>query len=521
MPTPSLRRPLFAACATLLLSLMMGAAPAWAQQVPEVITYQGTLADADGNPVTDPVDLAFRFFDAESDGTPLPGGEGWSESYTGVAVTNGRFSVPLGSQTPLPDALFDNRQQLWLEVAVNGETLPRTRMTSTAFAREAQSVVDGAIGAGALADGAVTQSKLADETAVRSINGVTDEVLLSEGTNVTITQQDNELVISATGADGEPSVVAEAPLAGDGTGEAPLRIPDESIPTAKLADDAAVLSLNGRRGDVRLQGGSNVAVSEEDDTITITATGAAGVTSVEGLQGAIALAGDGVTVASDEEDTITLGLADEAVGSATVADNALTADDLDRDAVGEEELADEAVDAAAIQRGVVAAEKLNTANSPSDGNYLRFIDGEMRWTSLFSSSETDGSPSSIRWKENVRTLDDAVALVDQLRGVRYDWTESGEADVGVIAEEVAEVLPELVEFDESGRARAVHYARLTAVLIEATKAQQKTIKSKERTIHALRHEMDALEDRMARIERLLQSASGAAAAPPPGSDSPR
>ena len=34
-------------------------------------------------------------------------------------------------------------------------------------------------------------------------------------------------------------------------------------------------------------------------------------------------------------------------------------------------------------------------------------------------------PSSIRWKENVRTLDDPLALVEQLRGVRYDWKENG------------------------------------------------------------------------------------------------
>jgi DNA anti-recombination protein RmuC len=69
--------------------------------------------------------------------------------------------------------------------------------------------------------------------------------------------------------------------------------------------------------------------------------------------------------------------------------------------------------------------------------------------------------------------------------------------VGVIAEEVAEVLPEVVAFEADGRARGVNYGKLVSVLIEATKTQQQTIEQQQQQI-------EALEDRMTRLEQLIQ-----------------
>jgi len=82
--------------------------------------------------------------------------------------------------------------------------------------------------------------------------------------------------------------------------------------------------------------------------------------------------------------------------------------------------------------------------------------------------------SSRRWKTNIQTLHGALAKVEQLRGVSYDLKANGKHELGVIAEEVAAVVPELVSFEDNGKdARGVDYSRLTALLIEATKEQQK------------------------------------------------
>jgi Chaperone of endosialidase len=82
--------------------------------------------------------------------------------------------------------------------------------------------------------------------------------------------------------------------------------------------------------------------------------------------------------------------------------------------------------------------------------------------------------SSRRWKTNIQPLHNALGMVEQLRGVSYDLKDSGKHEIGVIAEEVGEVVPEVVSFEENGKdARGVDYSRLTALLIEATKEQQR------------------------------------------------
>ena len=86
------------------------------------------------------------------------------------------------------------------------------------------------------------------------------------------------------------------------------------------------------------------------------------------------------------------------------------------------------------------------------------------------------STSASRFKTDVTTLSDASASLQQLRGVRFQWKESGAPSLGLIAEEVAEVFPELVQFDaETGAAEAVNYAALVAVLIEGYKDQQQQL----------------------------------------------
>ncbi len=60
-----------------------------------------------------------------------------------------------------------------------------------------------------------------------------------------------------------------------------------------------------------------------------------------------------------------------------------------------------------------------------------------------------------------------------MRGVTYDWKNSGKSDIGFIAEEVGEILPEIVAYEKNGvDAKSVDYSRVVPLLIEAIKAQQ-------------------------------------------------
>ena len=74
--------------------------------------------------------------------------------------------------------------------------------------------------------------------------------------------------------------------------------------------------------------------------------------------------------------------------------------------------------------------------------------------------------SDINYKENINTVNNALLKVEQLRGVKFDWKESGSPSYGVIAQELEQVLPELVHGNDP---KTVNYNGIIGVLIEAIK----------------------------------------------------
>ncbi|MDM8562053.1 tail fiber domain-containing protein [Candidatus Marithioploca araucensis] len=84
------------------------------------------------------------------------------------------------------------------------------------------------------------------------------------------------------------------------------------------------------------------------------------------------------------------------------------------------------------------------------------------------------SPSDQRHKQNIQTLDGSLAKLAQLRGVRFNWKEdTEEKQIGLVAQEVEKVFPELVSTDSEGY-KSIAYGKLTAVLIEAVKELQQS-----------------------------------------------
>jgi hypothetical protein len=116
-------------------------------------------------------------------------------------------------------------------------------------------------------------------------------------------------------------------------------------------------------------------------------------------------------------------------------------------------------------------------NAPS-ASYALDVNGSCHATSFPTSSDA-------RFKKNVRPLTDALHKVTQLRGVAYEWNEfvNSRRDgykldvthIGVVAQEVEEIIPEIVERWELSPdcqdARSVDYTRMVPYLIEAIKEQ--------------------------------------------------
>lgn len=116
-----------ACLASLLLGLAL--APAASAQVPGRVSFQGLLLDSGGNPIQGSANLSFALFAAPTGGSAL-----WSESHSGVSVTDGIYDVELGSVTPLTPALLAGGTR-YLEVTVAGETLaPRRPLLAVPYA---------------------------------------------------------------------------------------------------------------------------------------------------------------------------------------------------------------------------------------------------------------------------------------------------------------------------------------------------------------------------------------------------
>jgi hypothetical protein len=82
--------------------------------------------------------------------------------------------------------------------------------------------------------------------------------------------------------------------------------------------------------------------------------------------------------------------------------------------------------------------------------------------------------SDARVKENIETIPNALDKVLSLRGVTYNKISESKSSMGVVAQELLEVIPEVVHENEDGM-YSVAYGNIVAVLIEAMKEQQEQI----------------------------------------------
>jgi hypothetical protein len=151
------------------------------------------------------------------------------------------------------------------------------------------------------------------------------------------------------------------------------------------------------------------------------------------------------------------------------------------------------------------------------GRYAGYFNGPVATTSLAGSGNRDVyadlngkliiSSSDGRLKKDVLDLAahvDVLAALARLRGVTYAWDTAQERaaglgeqrEIGMIAQEVEAVLPELVGEGADGY-KSLDYAKLTAFLVEVTKAQQALIDRQGAELAALRLRLDAVDTALA------------------------
>jgi hypothetical protein len=125
--------------------------------------------------------------------------------------------------------------------------------------------------------------------------------------------------------------------------------------------------------------------------------------------------------------------------------------------------------------------------SIGSGAYARVVN-------ITSDGTLTTATSDIRSKENINTLSNSLNSVMNLRGVTFTWKSEPQMGnrIGLIAQEVEKVLPELIFTNPVDGIKGVNYAEMSAVFVEAIKEQQHKIESQQKQIDELRTQVNTL-----------------------------
>ena len=253
-----------------------------AQEIPKMISYQGKLLD-NGVPVTGSKNLRFAILDSNDE-------ELWYENHYSENVTNGLYSVNLGSTTPIPEIVFEDSSR-WLEVRIDGGAplLPRTRLLSVPYSYIAEKSYNSYNSdklEGEEAGYYLEWSNLSnipadiangDNIGINSIDGIENETgnidLIGEG--ITITPDLINSTITFTSVGGS-SIPAEDFTEGEVTNLRLAKLSDGSTPWTN--DSVGINSINNvsnEAGNVNLIAGDNIVITPNDanNTIEISASG--------------------------------------------------------------------------------------------------------------------------------------------------------------------------------------------------------------------------------------------------------
>ena len=426
-----------------------------AAQTDTTFTYQGELTES-GTPANGSYNMDFALWDALSGGNQV----GSTIQFIAQSVTDGLFTVRLDFGADV----FDG-SQLWLAITVDGsELVPRQPLTGAPFALQMRGIVvdaDNNVGIGT--------SSPACELEVANVTPGT-------GAEAAVTADD------AAGAIAAYSSTLPPPF-------------EHYAGRVSLFSDAATMGLDLRAdayvGDIPCYTGGFAASNER---MRITSTGNVGIGTSD-PSSRLSVGGDGLS---------NVAIWGEGTGSENIGVTGYTAS---ADGLG--------VLGWASERGVKGQAWGNDGvglmgeGLGSSGHGVRGYGGQWDFYAANADSGNYGAASSIRWKRNIVEIDKPLERVAALRGVYFEWDaeHGGQHDVGMIAEEVGAVLPEIVTYEENGiDANGMDYSKLTPLLVEAINALRA---EKDAEIELLRADNDILRARIDALEQLVERIASA------------
>jgi hypothetical protein len=151
----------------------------------------------------------------------------------------------------------------------------------------------------------------------------------------------------------------------------------------------------------------------------------------------------------------------------------------------------------------VFARKVSVGTTGSPGSYSLYVAGSAYTTGTWGGSD-------IRWKKNLAVMEPVINDLIKLNCYTYNWrtTEFPEMkfddgiQIGLVAQEVENLFPELVRTDEDGF-KAVAYDKLSAVLLQGIKEQQKEIESVKVENQKIKSELQLLRDELEQFKSMV------------------
>lgn len=290
-------------------------------------------------------------------------------------------------------------------------------------------IADNAISTTKLADAAVTAPKIGTNQVVKTLNGLTDSVNLSAGANVTITPSGNTLTIAAAG-------VAPSQWTTSGSN---IFYNLGKVGIGSVSPDASLQvhhsSSNTNLADIQLA----------DLVLALRNT-----SNTDGNMSLISFQNS-------------FGWGNAQIGAIQTSQT------------------NQAADLVFITRNpgnLAATERLRIK---ADGKVVLNTLGTAGNTQLCrnASNQISTCSSSLRYKTGVAPFTFGLNLLQRLRPITFSWITDGTNDVGFGAEEVAAIEPLLVTYNANGEVEGVKYDRISVVLVNAIKEQQRQIEAQQ------------------------------------------
>ncbi len=306
--------------------------------------------------------------------------------------------------------------------------------------------------------------------------GSTDTVKLTPSSGLTIAQTGGIITITNT----EPN----ATHTGDVTGATALTIANDAVTTDKIINDA--VTADKLADSINSEIAANTA-KVTNATHTGEVTGATALTIASDVVDAdnLKVTGNGTAgqaLLSDGDGTFSWGSA----GNTYTAGDGITLNTLEFD-LDADLTTVTSIHNTGLKIGRGASD--DYISFATDNQISSFIGNaeKMRLDSSFDLQvagdviAASTAFSDERLKENIKKIENPLKAIEQLNGVTYDWKANGKSSVGVIAQDVQKVFPELVKevqpLEGDEKRLTVNYDGLIGVLIESVKELQSEVEN--------------------------------------------